>query len=94
MPEIGVKFWLQRRCVLRCVPAASRRMFCPIIPPRRKHPPRLPQLPPLFSHSHPRPTDTTVPTILPQTADAGRSYVDDTLFIGDSNTVRYTMYAE
>ena len=41
----------------------------------------------------PAPTDTTVPTILPQTADAGRSYVDDTLFIGDSNTVRYTMYA-
>ena len=40
------------------------------------------------------PTDTTVPTILPQTADAGRSYVDDTLFIGDSNTVRYTMYAD
>jgi len=26
--------------------------------------------------------------------DAGRSYVDDTLFIGDSNTVRYTMYAD
>ena len=42
----------------------------------------------------PAPTDTTVPTILPQTADAGRSYVDDTLFIGDSNTVRYTMYAD
>ena len=42
----------------------------------------------------PTPTDTTVPTILPQTADAGRSYVDDTLFIGDSNTVRYTMYAD
>lgn len=40
------------------------------------------------------PADTTVPTILPQTADAGRSYVDDTLFIGDSNTVRYTMYAD
>ncbi len=45
-------------------------------------------------HHPPAPTDTTVPTILPQTADAGRSYVDDTLFIGDSNTVRYTMYAD
>ena len=42
----------------------------------------------------PAPTDATAPTILPQTADAGRSYVDDTLFIGDSNTVRYTMYAD
>ena len=35
-----------------------------------------------------------IATILPQTADAGRSYVDETLFIGDSNTVRYTMYAD
>lgn len=35
-----------------------------------------------------------VPTVLPQTEDAGRSYLDETLFIGDSNTVRYTMYAD
>ena len=35
-----------------------------------------------------------VGTILPETADAGRSYLDETLFIGDSNTVRYTMYAD
>lgn len=36
----------------------------------------------------------SVATVLPETADAGRSYVDETLFIGDSNTVRYTMYAD
>lgn len=35
-----------------------------------------------------------VGTVLPQTADAGRSYVDETLFIGDSNTARYLMYAD
>ena len=35
-----------------------------------------------------------VGTILPETPDAGRSYLDETLFIGDSNTVRYTMYAD
>ena len=34
-----------------------------------------------------------VGTILPETADAGRSYVDETLFIGDSNTARYLLYA-
>ena len=33
-------------------------------------------------------------TVLGQTADAGRSYVDGTLFIGDSNTARYMMYAD
>ena len=33
-------------------------------------------------------------TVLVQTPDAGRSYLDETLFIGDSNTVRYTMYAD
>lgn len=33
-------------------------------------------------------------TVLPATEDAGRSYVDETLFIGDSNTARYTMYAD
>ena len=32
--------------------------------------------------------------VLPATEDAGRSYLDETLFIGDSNTVRYTMYAD
>ncbi len=35
-----------------------------------------------------------VGTVLPETADAGRSYLDETLFIGDSNTARYTMYAD
>lgn len=35
-----------------------------------------------------------VGTVLPQSADAGRSYVDETLFIGDSNTARYLMYAD
>ena len=35
-----------------------------------------------------------IPTILPETPDAGRSYVDETLFIGDSNTARYMMYAD
>lgn len=33
-------------------------------------------------------------TVLTQTADAGRTYVDETLFIGDSNTARYMMYAD
>lgn len=33
-------------------------------------------------------------TVLPKTADAGRSYVDGTLFLGDSNTARYMMYAD
>lgn len=33
-------------------------------------------------------------TVLAQTPDAGRSYVDGTLFIGDSNTARYMMYAD
>ena len=31
-------------------------------------------------------------TILPQTEDAGQEYIDNTLFIGDSNTVRSLMY--
>lgn len=35
-----------------------------------------------------------VGTVLPQTEDAGRSYIDETLFIGDSNTARYLMYAD
>lgn len=39
-------------------------------------------------------TTVEVPTVLPQTEDAGRSYLDETLFLGDSNTVRYTMYAD
>ena len=36
------------------------------------------------------PVFAEVGTILP---DAGRSYVDETLFIGDSNTARYLLYA-
>ena len=39
------------------------------------------------------PVCAKVGTILPETADAGRSYVDETLFIGDSNTARYLLYA-
>lgn len=39
------------------------------------------------------PVCAEVGTILPETADAGRSYVDETLFIGDSNTARYLLYA-
>ena len=39
-------------------------------------------------------TSANVPTVLPQTTDAGRSYVDETLFLGDSNTARYMMYAD
>lgn len=35
-----------------------------------------------------------VPTVLPLTPDAGRAYIDETLFIGDSNTARYMMYAD
>ena len=31
-------------------------------------------------------------TILPETADAGQKYIDETLFIGDSNTVRSMFY--
>ena len=33
-------------------------------------------------------------TLLASTQDAGRSYLDETLFIGDSNTARYMMYAD
>ena len=40
-----------------------------------------------------QPVCAEVGTILPETADAGRSYVDETLFIGDSNTARYLLYA-
>ena len=36
----------------------------------------------------------TVGTVLPKTEAAGRSYIDETLFIGDSNTARYLMYAD
>lgn len=32
--------------------------------------------------------------LLAETADAGRSYVNETLFLGDSNTARYMMYAD
>ena len=40
------------------------------------------------------PASVTVGTVLPKTEAAGRSYIDDTLFIGDSNTARYLMYAD
>ena len=40
------------------------------------------------------PVSVEIGTILPETADAGRSYVDETLFIGDSNTARYLLYAD
>ena len=33
-------------------------------------------------------------TVLPQTEDAGEEYVKETLFLGDSNTVRYMMYGK
>ena len=41
-----------------------------------------------------QPVAAEIGTVLPATEDAGRSYLDETLFIGDSNTVRYTMYAD
>lgn len=31
-------------------------------------------------------------TVLPETEDAGQEYLDETLFLGDSNTVRYMVY--
>lgn len=33
-------------------------------------------------------------TVLPETQDAGAQYVADTLFLGDSNTVRFMMYGD
>lgn len=33
-------------------------------------------------------------TVLEQTEDAGQEYLDETLFIGDSNTARYMVYGE
>ena len=42
----------------------------------------------------PTPAAAEAGTVLAQTEDAGRSYVDETLFIGDSNTARYMMYAD
>ena len=33
-------------------------------------------------------------TVLPLGEDAGQEYIDDTLFLGDSNTYRYMMYAD
>lgn len=33
-------------------------------------------------------------TVLEETEDAGREYLDETLFLGDSNTYRYMMYAD
>lgn len=41
-----------------------------------------------------QPLSTQDGTVLAETPDAGRSYVDETLFIGDSNTARYMMYAD
>lgn len=59
----------------------------------------VPSAVPLFSAATPVPTAESEdpaedPTLLPQTADAGRTYLDETLFIGDSNTARYMMYAD
>lgn len=42
----------------------------------------------------PAPVPAENGTVLAETQDAGRSYVDETLFIGDSNTARYMMYAD
>lgn len=39
-------------------------------------------------------TESAVGTILPLTSDAGRTYLDDTLFLGDSNTVRFMSYLD
>ena len=33
-------------------------------------------------------------TVLPETEDAGREYVEETLFLGDSNTYRYMFYGD
>lgn len=35
---------------------------------------------------------TEVPTVLPLSSDGGRSYLDSTLFLGDSNTVRFMSF--
>lgn len=35
-----------------------------------------------------------VPTVLPKTEDAGKAYVEETLFLGDSNTERMLYYAD
>ena len=41
------------------------------------------------------PTGSSKPAfLLAETVDAGRSYVNETLFLGDSNTARYMMYAD
>ena len=39
-------------------------------------------------------TEVFTGTVLPKTEDAGEDYVKETLFIGDSNTVRYMMYGK
>lgn len=39
-------------------------------------------------------TDVYQGTVLPLTEDAGEEYVDSTLFLGDSNTVRFMMYGK
>ncbi|MEG1049061.1 MAG: GDSL-type esterase/lipase family protein, partial [Oscillospiraceae bacterium] len=37
-------------------------------------------------------TEKLSKTVLPKTSEAGKDYIDETLFIGDSNTVRTMMY--
>ena len=73
--------------------------------PKRKNPSALPNGSPTSASSGGK-SDTAsasvsivtdpaeIGTVLPETADAGRTYVDETLFIGDSNTARYLLYAD
>ena len=94
-PNWGKNFGMRRRCVLQLCACSKPQ---DVLPDHTATPETSATVAPTAAvvqatATH-APTDTTVPTILPQTADAGRSYVDDTLFIGDSNTVRYTMYAD
>ena len=39
-------------------------------------------------------TDIYAGTVLPLTDDAGEDYINSTLFLGDSNTVRFMMYGK
>ncbi len=41
----------------------------------------------------PSSSDVVAGTVLPQTPDAGQAYVDETLFLGDSNTARLLEYS-
>ena len=56
----------------------------------------LPPPPPRLRLTQPAAAEpaAAVGTVLPAGADAGRSYLDETLFIGDSNTARYLLYAD